>query len=182
MCLFAEPPIYDLRPPASVAIASLAAIGYMVSLFRSGKTDFGVVDAMIIVIVVAILGASAIPLVEKANRQAESSALLQNLHTLRSQIEVYKAEHDGRPPLLYEGSFPQLIRATNAAGMPGPPGEKYPFGPYLTSGIPANPVTDRSVVTASETFPPENPSGNGGWLYHQQSGQIAPDVPGYLDR
>ena len=71
---------------------------------------------------------------------------------------------------------------TNAQGRPGVPGSKYPFGPYLHNGVPVNPITGRSIVTATDTFPPTAQSGNGGWLYHESTGQIAPDLAQFLDR
>jgi len=123
---------------------------------------------------------ASLPIFEKASQQAKVTALLQNLRTLRSQIELYKAEHDGAAPLVYRGTLPQLTRATNAEGIPGQPGKKYPYGPYLRSGIPVNPITGQSIVMPTEAFPPEAPSGNGGWLYHEPSGQIAADLSEYL--
>ena len=152
----------------------------MVSRIRNGKAELTAMNAVILAIIVAILGATAVPLVEKSSQQAKSTTLLQNLRTLRSQIELYKLEHNGRVPLLYEGTFPQLIRSTNVKGVPGPPGGKYPFGPYLSSGVPVNPMTGRSIITPADAFPPDEASGNGGWLYHQQTGRIAADVPQYL--
>ncbi len=137
-------------------------------------------NAVIFAVVIAIVGAVAVPLFETASGRAELSALLRNLHTLRSQIELYKAEHDGRPPVAYQGTFPQLIKATNDAGIPGPPGPEFPHGPYLRGGVPVNSMTGRSIVTLTETFPPDSPSGNGGWIYHQASGQIAADTQRFL--
>lgn len=152
----------------------------MVSRIRNGKAELTAMNAIILAIIIAILGATAIPLVEKSSRQAKSTTLLQNLRTLRTQIELYKLEHNRRVPLLYEGTFPQLIRTTNVKGEPGPPGRKHPYGPYLSSGMPVNPITGRSIVTSTDAFPPDKASGNGGWLYHQQTGRIAADVPQYL--
>jgi len=180
--LLAEMPYSNLQLPAAVALAALALIGYMASYARSGKADFTVIDAVIVAVLAAIVGATTIPLLEMANRRAKTTALLQNLHTLRSQIELYKLGHGGEPPVLYQGSFPQLIRATNAEGIPGEPGTEYPFGPYLRSGLPLNPITGRSIVTATGVFPPTAPSKNGGWLYHQATGQIAADLAEYLDQ
>ena len=115
-----------------------------------------------------------------ANGRSKESTLLQNLRTFRSQIELYKLEHGGELPVAYQGSFPQLIRPTNAAGLPGKKGSKYPYGPYFRQGIPANPLTGRSIVTLTDDFPPTSPSGNGGWLYHQLTGQIVPDAADFL--
>jgi len=149
---------------------------------RRGRTEFTVFNALILAVLVAIAGSVGIPLLESANHEAQSSSLRQSLRTLRSQIELYKVEHAGRPPLLRDGSLPQLLRATDATGNPGPAGGKFPLGPYLRSGIPINAATGRSIITATDTFPPETSSGNGGWLYHQPSGQIAVDLQEYLDQ
>ena len=178
----AEMPISSLYLPGGLALAAVAVLMYMFNRLRSGGADFSVVDGLIIAVVVAILGASAVPLVETTSQQARTSSLLQSLQTLRSQIELYKLEHGGAAPVLADGTFPQLIRATNSKGMTGLAGKKYPYGPYLRGGVPVNPVTGRSIVTATDALPPKKPSGNGGWIYDQATAQIAPDVEGYLDR
>ena len=140
-----------------------------------------VVNAVLLAIVVAIVGAAVVPLYEQASGGAQSSALLKNLQTLRRQIELYKVQHGGSAPILHKGALPQLTRSTNEKGEPGPSGSMFPFGPYLRNGVPVNPITSRSIVTATWTFPPTEPSGNGGWLYHQETGQIAADLEEYLD-
>ncbi len=141
-----------------------------------------VVDVAIFAIVAVIASAVSIPIVERATESAQQSALLESLHTLQTQIDVYKLQHRGRPPVLHNGSLPQLYRSTDAHGQIGPAGKKFPLGPYLRGGIPLNPMTERSIVTPVDTFPPTAPSGNGGWLYHQPTGQIAIDIADYLDR
>ena len=172
----------NLYLPAGAAAAAVLVLGYMIARMRRGRAGFGVIDAVILMLVVSILGAAAIPLVEGATRQAKSSTLLRNLHTLRSQIELYKLEHGGRPPVVYEGSLPQLIRATDAKGIPGVAGRKYPYGPYLYNGVPVNPISGRSIVVLTDTFPPTEPSGAKGWIYHQQTGQIAVDLPEFINK
>ena len=178
----AEMSISDVRLPATVALAALALLGYMISSARRGKTEFRVMDALILAVVIAIVGGTAIPLLETASGNAKHTILIQNLQTLRSQIELYKLEHGGEAPMLYRGTFPQLIRPTNAEGIPGDPGTKHPYGPYLQSGVPINPFTGRSIIILTDTFPPKEPSGNGGWLYHQQTGRIAADLADFIDR
>lgn len=170
----------DLRLLAWTTRAVATVLGPMLSRIRSGKAELTLVNAVILAIVVAIAGGVGVPLVRKASRRAERTALLQNLRTLRSQIALYKLEHGGQPPALYQNTFPQLIRATNAEGIPGQAGSKYPYGPYLHGGVPVNPVTGCSIVTLTDTFPPAAPSGNGGWIYHQQTGQIAIDLEEFL--
>lgn len=149
---------------------------------RQRNAKLTVVDVAIFLVVAAVVGAVAVPVIEKATERAQQNTLLANLRILREQIELYKLQHVGAPPVLHEGTFPQLIRATDPMGRLGSPGKKYPLGPYLRSGVPVNPVTGRSIVTPTDTFPPEAASGNGGWLYHQRTGAIAIDLEEYLDR
>jgi general secretion pathway protein G len=172
----------NLQLPITVGLAAVTALGYLVSRARHRRGHFSVMDALTVVLLMAIVTATAVPVLEAASEGAKRTALLQNLHAMRSQIELYRVQHKGQSPLLYQGTLPQLIQATDADGVPGQRGSKHPFGPYLPAGIPANSFTGRVVITATEQFPPSAPSGGGGWLYHQETGQLAADLPDMLDR
>ena len=152
------------------------------SYARHRPGSFTFVDGLILVAIMAIGTAVTIPLLDAVREPAKASALQQNLQALRSRIAQYKLEHGDDAPLLYKGTFPQLTEATNAEGVPGPPGKKYPHGPYFPAGIPVNPYTGISAVTATEDFPPTAASGIGGWLYHQPTGSIAADLPENLNQ
>jgi general secretion pathway protein G len=165
---------------AAVGLAALATIGYLVSRAKCGRKDFTLLDTLILAVAIAILAGTGVPLLEAARHQTQLTVLQENLHTLRSQIELYQLQHQGVAPRVEHGTLPQLLQPTNAAGAIGSYGTKYPFGPYLTSGVPTNPLTGRSIVSLTESFPPQAPSDGGGWLYHQATGQIAADVAGYL--
>ncbi len=149
-------------------------------LFRRNRGEFTLVDALILIAMMVIISGTAVPVVESLSGRAKASAALQTLRTFREQIELYKVEHGGRIPLLFEGAFPQLTTSTNETGVPGKAGPDYPLGPYLQAGIPVNPMTNIDIVSPTDEFPPKKPSCNGGWLYHQETGQIALDVDGYL--
>jgi type II secretory pathway pseudopilin PulG len=172
----------NIQFPITAVLAAIAALSYLISLARHRQKHFSLLDGVTVLLLMCIVTATAVPLLEAAAQGAKQSALLQNLYALRSQIEWYRAQHGGEPPVLYQGTFPQLIQATDTSGIPGPRGSKYPLGPYFPAGIPVNPITGKAVVTATEVFPPVAPSGSGGWLYHQLSGQIAVDLPEMLDR
>ena len=169
-------PLENLHIPLTVGMAAMVALGYITVRFRGGRKQFTLFDGAAVVLLMVIISGAAIPVLEAAAQGAKESALRQNLYTLRSQIALYKVEHGGESPVLYQGTFPQLLHATSAVGLPGEPDSRHPFGPYLPGGIPVNPITGRTVVTATDSFPPTAPSGHGGWLYHQESGQIAPDL------
>jgi type II secretory pathway pseudopilin PulG len=172
----------DTRLPATVALAAIAALGYFVSRSRKGPRQFTLYDFVATVFLMAIVAATSVPLLEAASQGVKQSTLIQNLADLRAQIKLYRLQHGGEPPVYYERTLPQLVQATDAGGVPGPVGSRRPYGPYFPRGIPVNPLTGRATVTLTDTFPPTNASGNGGWLYHQATGRIAIDAPGLLDR
>jgi general secretion pathway protein G len=169
-----------MQLPASILLGAVVAVAYLLGSARHRGLQLTMLDVLVVVAIMAVSTALAMPLLNAAQAGASSTALQQNLRTLRSQIELYKIEHGGNAPLLYEGTFPQLTNTTNAAGVPGPPGEEYHLGPYLPGGVPANPYTGVCTVTPTDTFPPTAATGVGGWLYHQETGRIAPDLEEHL--
>jgi len=174
--------LWNLQLPGSVLLAGIAAIAYLLSYIRHRRGEFTLFDFLILVAIMAIVTAVTLPLLHAAGDEARSTALTQNLQTLRKQIDLYKIEHGGAPPVLFEGSFPQLTHATNAKGVPGPPGREYPYGPYFRSGLPVNPYTGVSVVEPTEVFPPLESTGTGGWLYEPKSGRITVDMAEHLGK
>lgn len=144
------------------------------------RTSPTLIDLALVAVVAAVAGAVAIPLIERGVHAARRSALRENLHVLRSQIELYRAEHGGQSPAVVNGSLPQLLRPTDRAGRMGDKGSRFPFGPYLRGPMPVNPITGSSIVTESLEYPFSSASGNGGWLYHPPTGRIAADLPAML--
>lgn len=167
---------------AIVAVATVTALAYLLYRAKQGRLELTLIDVAILALLLTILFAAGKPLLDELDHHAKRSALESNLYLLRTQIELYRAEHQGQAPVVRDGTFPQLIRPTNEQGVPGPGGSRYPLGPYLRNGVPINPFTGRSVVTAVDDFPPEAPTGAGGWVYHAPTGRVAADCPGYLDR
>ena len=172
----------NLPITVTAVVAWLSSLIYVAVRFRRGRRRFSIVDAIVMVLLMATVSAAAMPLVVAAVHRTKDTEVLANLDSLRTQISQYKLEHNGEPPILYQGTLPQLLQATNADGMPGLPGKDRPYGPYFHKGLPANPVTRRTTVTLTKVFPPTVASGNGGWLFHADTGQIAIDLPDLLSR
>lgn len=172
----------QLMMPAMALVAAGVALVYALVRFLRQREKFGLVDAGILMMAMTTTAAAAIPLVNGIEERGNIAVLLRDLHIFRTQIELYKVEHNGRPPLLYKGTFPQLTQATDGNGVPGTPGTRFPYGPYLRLGVPPNPFSGESVVTGVEEFPPKTPTGAGGWVYDQKTGRIAPDWEGFLDK
>jgi prepilin-type N-terminal cleavage/methylation domain-containing protein len=148
---------------------------------RRRRNAFTLVEVLLVVVIMAILAATVIPQFSTSSEDAKESTLAFNIHTLRSQIELYKLHHKGNAPAITAGDLPQLTTGTNVDGATGTPGDEYPYGPYLVNGVPPNPITGISTVTAQATWPPSAETETGGWLYHEATGQIAPDSEDFLD-
>lgn len=148
---------------------------------RKERQAFTLIEVLIVVVIMAILAAVIIPQFASSTTDAKRSALEFNMHTLRSQIELYRIQH-GNYPIIINEDLPQLYNATNLAGEIGTPGPAYPYGPYLTNKLPVNPYNNSSKVVAVST-PGVKPtgvvSGGAGWQYDQSTGAIWPNNPEY---
>ena len=121
----------NLPITVTAVVAWLSSLIYVAVRFRRGRRRFSIVNAIVMVLLMATVSAGAMPLVVAAVYRTKDTAVLANPQCVRSQIAQYKLEHNGEPPILYQGTLPQLLQATNAEGMPGPPGKDRPYGPYL---------------------------------------------------
>ena len=65
------------------------------SFKRTAAAGFTLIELLIVVIILAIISAIAIPQFSAATSDAQSSALDANLSTVRNSIEQYRAQHTG---------------------------------------------------------------------------------------
>jgi|GEM_PF-978695 len=144
--------------------------------------DFGfsLIEILIVVVLLSILAMIVVPHVSSASADARQNALLQDTRTLRSQIELYAAQHGGRLPHLDENGAMdtanftnRLLSKTTESGKLDSGGS---LGPYLLTW-PKNPFCEGP--TASEVkfgkiaAPPRN--GQSGWYYSVTTGVISPN-------
>src|SRR5436309_15994207 len=98
---------------------SMSAAGEMrskqhaeVSVMKTRKSGFTLVEILIVVIILGILAAIVIPQFTNASQDARESALLSQLQTLRSQIELYKLQHKDVLPDLVTNWNPMTTKTT----------------------------------------------------------------------
>lgn len=140
---------------------------------------FTLIEVLIVVVIMAVLAATIIPQFSSSTNDAKESSLKFNMHSLRSQIEMYKVHHLGQyPDEITDGALPQLTKATNAGGDTGTLGDKdYPYGPYIDNELPANPFNGMNTVVEVDLAgeAPTAVSGDGGWQYDPKTGAIWPN-------
>ncbi|MHC4418784.1 MAG: type II secretion system protein [Planctomycetota bacterium] len=112
------------------------------------KSGFTLVEILIVVVILGILAAIVIPQFTEASSEAKESRLMSDLQSVRSQIELYKIQHNDEVPGAGTASFTDsLIMYTDVAGalaVVQAPGAGV-YGPYLQK-IPTNPWNDFDSV------------------------------------
>ena len=128
---------------------------------RPAARGFTLVEILIVVIFLGILAAIVIPQFTNASTEARKSSLLSQLQTLRSQIQLFKLQHNDILPDLVANQWAQLMSKTDLTGAVNAAGA---YGPYLES-TPKNPLNTNATVAAAA-------GANVGWIYIVATGAI----------
>lgn len=119
----------------------------MKTTIRNRKSGFTLVEILIVVIILGILAAIVIPQFTNASTSARVASLQGQLQTLRSQIQLFKLQHNDVLPDLVTNQWNQLMSKTNVSGAVDTTATGV-YGPYLES-IPANPLNSNSTVAGA---------------------------------
>jgi len=151
--------------------------------FRNKRHGFTLVEVLIVVVILGILAATALPQFTATGDDARETALRQDLQTLRGQIALFRLHHAGNNP--GDGStaakdvIDALLLSTDATGTTGAPGT-LPFGPYFAGRIPPNPYSGGSglLIVADVAAAVANDSATEGWIYNPATGRIKANSTG----
>lgn len=167
-----------------------------ISFRQRAARGFTLIELLIVVIIIAILAAIAIPQFSSSSGDAQESALDANLATMRSSIELYRVQHanvypgvnvssGGAATCVASGgvagngsvkSAPafsdQLTAYSNATGGTCTvKNADYPFGPYVRA-LPAEPIGNVATVTVTDAVLGTPDAGGKGWNYSTKTGQF----------
>ena len=153
----------------------------------SSRRGFSMLEVMTVLFILALLASIVLPLFQYSAVDAKDAILMRNLQYLRKQVELFRAQHGGRPPG-FGGANPWLhllfyTDRDGAISLVASP--NHPFGPYISPSGVTNPFNDGLAVKISS-----NPSGETpdhslteggavvGWFYDPTTGRMAPNAEG----
>jgi prepilin-type N-terminal cleavage/methylation domain-containing protein len=143
------------------------------------RRGFTLIEVLIVVVIMAILAATIIPQFSSSTKDAQTSTVNFNASTMRSQIELYRANHLSTYPAITNNALPQLTSTTDVNGNIGT-GAAFTYGPYVAA-VPPNPFNNLATIGPVPTpgTPPATGDGKYGYVYDVTTGNIYPDHTGW---
>jgi len=172
------------------------------ALHTARAKGFTLIELLIVVIIIAILAAIAIPQFSNTTADAQESTLDANLNNLRSAIEMYRVQHNNTFPAATAATGGDSSKCTAAGGTLGTAavntgdalkeqltmytdvsghtcsagGAGFMYGPYLRDQLPAEPISNppsNAVAVVSAAGAAAAPAAaTGGWRYNYVTGRI----------
>ena len=154
----------------------------------ASRRAFSLVEILIVVVILGILAAIAVPKLSSASQVSRENTLKESLRLLRTQVGVYYTQHaDSYPgyPGGDTGQTPtgdtfvhQMTQCTDSSGnVSANPSSVYKWGPYIQA-MPGNPVNYLGTITIIGPGAPMTADGTTGWLYQPSTGSVQPNVTG----
>jgi general secretion pathway protein G len=117
-------------------------------MYRTNSNKgFTLVEILIVVIILGILAAIVIPQFTNASTDARKNSLTSQLQTVRSQLELYKLQHNDKLPAFAGATadlqWEQMTSQTDVNGATTATTKD--FGPYLQQ-TPVNPLNNQMKI------------------------------------
>ena len=128
---------------------------------------FSLVELIIVVAILGILAAIAMPAFQDHVREAKESAAKDNIRVLRSTVQFYATQHEDVPPGYFNDDPTQPVGFTTLWI------QLVRDGHYMPA-FPDNPFNGSNMITVlgnSDSFPASAP-GDTGWIYKPATREV----------
>jgi len=159
------------------------------NLGTNKKLGFSLVELVIVIIILGVIAAVAIPRISSGSRNAGEAALKADLATLRNAIDWYYGEHNmtfpgakadglGNAAESETAFINQLTKYSDASGNCSvDKNAAFPYGPYVRGNFPNLPVGANAgtgtINIVNQVAPlTSNPVDTKGWVFNVATGQI----------
>ena len=141
------------------------------------KSGFTLVEILIVVVILGILAAIVIPQFTEASTEAKTSSLCTDLQSVRSQIELYKIQHNDNLPSVANGTHTGGASFTEAmTGQTDIYGEVgTTFGPYIQK-LPSNQFQDATIADKVRIDGAAPGAATDGWQFTTTTGAFHADT------
>lgn len=125
---------------------------------------FTLVEILIVVVILGILAAIVIPQFSDASTQSKKSSCQSSLQSLRSQIQLFKIEHNDTPPALATFRADMITKTERDSAATAGDDSGNEVGPYIQE-VPSNPWNQSRTIGAADVA-------GVGWVYDETDGSI----------
>jgi prepilin-type N-terminal cleavage/methylation domain-containing protein len=140
---------------------------------RRTRHAFTLVEILIVVVILGIIASIVIAVFNNNLKDAAEKALRDDLRNMRSQLELYMAQH-GTYPGLAEFEHQMVLYTDTSGNSSATHSDVFKYGPYIIA-MPVMPVgtnKGKTGVTSNASYTPDY-----AWGYDPISGKFQANLP-----